>query len=185
MNLTFNFDFQKYGLDDYFKHLVAAVSFSIMMLIVVESFFVKNEWNLILQDFIDVEAIFEGLNLRSKRLTNFKKILILLPLLVYFGLFFVNRLNLFLAIRIYVLNIMFATKFMTVVLYVIYCWNIKNHYRNLMLYLNETHEMLKIKQTNVAVHNISTCLQILNKLSMINLRANNFFMLKITIIMGN
>lgn len=185
INLVINFNFQKYGLADNFKPLMLLVTLFLTKLIILESIFAKNEWQTILQEFEEVEKFFGKMNFEMQKLSNIKKFLISSPMLAFVVNIFLNAsLSLFLVLRVFTTSVMFVTNYSTVVLYITFCWNVKNRYRNLILYLSETRKLMIIKKAKVFGPQISKSLQIIDQIPRINSSAHKFFMLRITTITG-
>lgn len=179
-------DFQKEKLESYFSHMALIVVLLIMILIVSEGVFVRDEWKVILLEFGELETIFAETNFDSPKLSTLKKVLSILPALLYFGDIFMDGISdLYLIIRTYISHVIKITNYLIMIWFIIYCWNIKNHYRNLILYLQEIENSMIINKTKVYSSRISRCLQILNQLSKVNSMANKFFLLKISNVIGN
>lgn len=178
VNLLLNFNFQKGGLEIYFSHMVRLVTYFIMILVICEGIIVRDEWKRMLKEFGEIETILAEINLESPRLSTFKKVLIILPALLYTGnVFFYRIIDLDVIMRT---NVLFIANYLTMIWFIIYCWNIKNQYKNLELYLHEIQKLMVIKKTKICSRQILQCLQILNQLSEANSRANRFFVLKIS-----
>lgn len=176
-----NFNTKIEGLEIYFKHFMVLLSNFSTIFCISEGFFGRDEWNIILLEFEAIE-----INLKLQKLSSMKQIFILTPMLIFMGNIFLNwNFDLHSAIKIYVSHITYFSNFLMSVWFVLYCWNIKNQYRNLISYLNKIQKLIKVKKTEDFSPQILWYLQLFNQLSGINLRAKKFFMLKISTIMGN
>lgn len=185
VNLFINFNFQKEGVEYFFNHMETVLESFIMALIISEGVFVRDEWKIILQEFGEVEIIFEDLNFESQKLSTFKKVLSILPALLVFGSLFLIRIpDLYSAIRLYDYHVVYIANYLRMIWYIVYCWNVKNLYKNLNLYVHEIEKLMAIKKTKICSREISLCLRILNQLSKVNCRANKFFTLKISTVLG-
>lgn len=175
-----------HGLADYYKHLSILFTVLLVILVILESFVAKNEWEIILREFEKVEMIFTKMNFETQKLSSFKTLLISMPVLVFVGNWFLNKkLDLRTLVKIYNGTNLFFTNYATTVLFNIYCWNVKNQYRNLILYVNEIRTLMTINKSKVCAPQIHKSLEIFDQLSMINSKARKFFVLRISTITGN
>lgn len=165
-------NFQNDGLENYFFNMAIVVAFFLVILINLEGLSGRNEWEIILQEFQEIEKISVQHNFKIRKLSNGRKFMILLPVFLYIGNVLVSQqFDLMFVPKIYVFLAMFFTTYMVTVFLMIYCWNVKNLYKNLM----------KIQKS----FDISTCMQMFKQISSVNGRMHKFSMFRVSAVMGN
>lgn len=165
-------NFQNGGLENYFFNMAIVVAFFLVILINLEGLSGRNEWEIILQEFQEIEKISVQHNFKIRKLSNGRKFMILLPVFLYIGNVLVSQqFDLMFVPKIYVFLAMFFTTYMVTVFLMIYCWNVKNLYKNLM----------KIQKS----FDISTCMQMFKQISSVNGRMHKFSMFRVSAVMGN